>query len=616
MKTNLLADKKDIKKSLQSNILRILGRETSQMDPLVQLLVDAISYELSKVGQGLVASNNQILTRLTDILVKGDDKLARPPHGVIKVNPIRSNVTITPRNQFYIPNGLSAKTNEKIQGDIYFSPALPMSLFNGYTRWVISGNKAKFIDDYGQVENSITMSLGTILNDGCIWLGVESSEPGIQDDLSLFLTSNAKQVISNEVLSFRSLIKAELYSNEEFISLSSKKTIEEEDTQNFSENHVKRLERDVFSNYESRFVSYKKPNTFGLETQENRMSIPSILLDKFREEHIKLFNIPCFWIRLEFPPAFKRDIIRDLVPLLNCVPVMNRKLNKLPHSFSRSGTILPLDPPEGETFLGVESLSDKLGREYQPCPNPENVDDLQGSFLLNLDALDATDENKGLLLLQQVIHKIREEGNSFSSLGMDSLLKDLGEIQVLVDALEKKITRNQRSLGGIKKNYILVNPYEGTDWLSYEYWTTNAHLANGIGPEDSIQQYRADNLLESGNIIFITNSLGGRDVADENIRMNQLRKTILSKERLVSGKDIEQFVMADSGHLLKGVAIKDGVAISEHNKKGLIRTIDIILQPDIETRLDESEWEVLCGGLEKKLTDKMVVRQMVRVRKE
>ena len=606
MSVNLLLTKDKIKKELLEKAAKIWNiTDLNYMDPMVSLLVDSLSYELSKVGQSITSFNSKVLEELASIIVPGERLTAAPAHAILKVLPMEPDVVLTPQNQFYIPNGLKAVSYGKVQGDLYFSSIEDTPLINAQVKWMVQNKETYQIEEGVYKEKLFSTSFADKrIPDNEIWLGIE---PDIHtqtiDKIRFFLDIDSSIDIEHQ-LRFNSEVKFEIVKpNGETIPFQNRRKADEEESFNHNDPLTKLL--DIYGN---KFL----PRELSKEQKKVRITPevltkhPDFFKELFNSESLEFFDVPCFWIKVTFPEIYDRETLDKVKLFLNCFVIANKRITKSYHDLNRSGTILPLETLTGEELLLVGEISDQNDYEFTPLFEIKNTTDKTGTYKVYYGRMESFDLRNGRLMLEEMTYKVREEGNAFSAMAQDTILVHLEELYEDLEVLENKLTRLKTNYESTFNSYIIISPKKGTEWLEYEYWTTNCELANNLPVGTELQQYRFANLLHPNSIRFLTPSLGGRATTQGKEKVAALRELVLGKDRLVSSSDIKTFITKEFGQFIKKINIKPGYKIFPDKKKGIIRVTEIQISPK-NNAYNKGQWKTICSGLESQIR-KLAVR--------
>ena len=112
---------------------------------------------------------------------------------------------------------------------------------------------------------------------------------------------------------------------------------------------------------------------------------------------------------------------------------------------------------------------------------------------------------------------------------------------------------------------------------------------------------------------MITTSTAGKNRLKPEERINAFRYGLVTRNRIVTKDDIRNFCRYELGTRVQQVEISKGVQMSAHPLKGFSKTIDVILTPSQQVKLDEKEWQSLCDQLLSKLQNRSGMSNHYRV---
>lgn len=322
-------------------------------------------------------------------------------------------------------------------------------------------------------------------------------------------------------------------------------------------------------------------------------------------------DITLYWIRLEFPAIFTSEDMATMGVYLNTVPLVNRRLIDKLHSLEREGRILPLTTSKEGHFLNIARLEDNLGKGYVPRAHSFEADALgvYSLFFGDLERFDASDAQRQL---RRVLQLVREEGNAFSSVDNSAFASVLKELQERLNTLEKTVGK-MRQEAGHSKAFLMTMPQQGAEYLELSYWESAGALANGLGPQDLIQALDPEK-FDSQSIRLRTITQGGQAVETEEELIAHLRYGLLTKERIVSKEDVKSYLRHRLGAFVGDIHLRDGVAISEDLRKGLIRSTEVILELEDKALPIAREHQAhLASQLELELSERSIAHTTYKV---
>lgn len=582
-----------IKERLLDRALDLWGIEDErQLDPVVDLLLEAVAFESFQLEETLARADAALLGRLSRLLIPQKWMLPRPAHGLLSVHPKSGEhlMELSPHDHFSV--------NRVVQGvkspPLFFTPLYATQLLDAQIRYRLWGTQ---LEELGRRRCYTEQAFAEEdrLGDHTLYLGIQIAEENLVHTDRLRLAILPER---GELLPFLSEIQA-------FDACEHPLVIQ---SQNIPE-----------ASYEGHYVQDLKEHychyLYEIELQESKASCSlTSLFPKLKEELHELHDVASqlYWIRLEFPAVFTLDDMASMGVHLNTVPVINRRLIRKLHSLEREGRILSLSTSDQGHFLSIESLEDNLGKVYIPRERSYEAGAL-GVYSLYFGDLERFDASDAQRQLRRVLQLVREEGNAFSAVDNSSFASVLKELQDRLTTLEKTVGKMQ-SESGPSKAFLMTMPEAEAEHLALSYWESTGGLANGLSPQDIIQSLEPDK-FDSASIRLRTKTKGGRAAETEDMLIAHLRYGLLSKERIVTREDVKSYLKHRLGITLKQVDLRDGVTISQDPNKGLVRCTDVFLElvkQGIE--LNEEEQAHLSSRLETELKERSVAHTTYKVR--
>lgn len=582
-----------IKERLLDRALDLWGIEDErQLDPVVDLLLEAVAFESFQLEETLARADAALLGRLSRLLIPQKWMLPRPAHGLLSVHPKSGEhlMELSPHDHFSV--------NRVVQGvkspPLFFTTLYATQLLDAQIRYRLWGTQ---LEELGRRRCYTEQAFAEEdrLGDHTLYLGIQIAEENLVHTDRLRLAILPER---GELLPFLSEIQA-------FDACEHPLVIQ---SQNIPE-----------ASYEGHYVQDLKEHychyLYEIELQESKASCSlTSLFPKLKEELHELHDVASqlYWIRLEFPAVFTLDDMASMGVHLNTVPVINRRLIRKLHSLEREGRILSLSTSDQGHFLSIESLEDNLGKVYIPRERSYEAGAL-GVYSLYFGDLERFDASDAQRQLRRVLQLVREEGNAFSAVDNSSFASVLKELQDRLTTLEKTVGKMQ-SESGPSKAFLMTMPEAEAEHLALSYWESTGGLANGLSPQDIIQSLEPDK-FDSTSIRLRTKTKGGRAAETEDMLIAHLRYGLLSKERIVTREDVKSYLKHRLGITLKQVDLRDGVTISQEPNKGLVRCTDVFLELVKQgTELNEEEQAHLSSRLETELKERSVAHTTYKVR--
>ena len=112
-----------------------------------------------------------------------------------------------------------------------------------------------------------------------------------------------------------------------------------------------------------------------------------------------------------------------------------------------------------------------------------------------------------------------------------------------------------------------------------QYWTTNGKLANNIKSGSKLELYKGIGIAQK-NSYFITTSFGGKDELSMKERLDAYRRSLLSRDRIVTKEDIKALCFEFYADKIKKVEVKNAYTTDITLKNGLVQCVEILLYPN------------------------------------
>ena len=580
----------EIKERILKFAMELWGiNESRNMDPVVDLLLDVFANETARLHQEIKASDSRLLHQLSRILIDSKWALPIPAHALMSVTPNNDeNCILNAEDHFYTEKFIFGK--ESIQ--VFFTPLFNYPLVNAKLGIIAYGNTIKNVSEKN-ITSNLFLGRKEQIESYVVWLGFDINEEHLSE------TQEMTFCLIPDNTSFVPFLQMTRFYDCAGKEIPAQFGLKVQDP--FSNAHYFDEIKNFYNDY------YVK-----IDLADTDKSLKT-LLQQFpsakQTENIDTSK-RFFWIRLRLPEIFNsQDYLNSLDIYLNTYPVVNRKLVYKQHNFATNGRYIPLPCPKGNYFLNVRSICDNTGKEYinrqqQYEENPTGIFDLYFGNLERFDSDSAID------LINQIIQRIKEDGNAFSALNPDLLTAQLKELFSKLSEIEKSVENISRDEKR-QRIFALTVPAPNATSAEVKFWTTSGRLANGLDERAFIQQFNMEK-YDATSLIFRTPVQGGIVHTEDSSLINSLRYGLVSRDRIVSKQDIYNYIYHKMGNNVDTIHIKDGVTISPERKKGFIRIVqvEIKLKQNIGDFLDLS---VFAHFLEKDMTEKSVCNSSYKI---
>lgn len=603
----LQTDHASIKSRMLKRIMELWGIPSlDTVDPVIKLIVDVLAYELAGVGHAMEHSDALLMEKLAEILLPGSWLVPRPFHALVRSEPLDSQVTLSPDNLFFIPSRQFDHSGAEEIFDVFFSPLGSTQLIKGNLAFLATRRHLHRLEAGGKKSPIASGRSKGGISDRTLWLGltldsrIESLE---QLNLNVDLGPNAFQ-LSSLLGQTRWFTEAGLPLKVEYTRF-----LEEgEGNTRFNGKQweirqpVQSILTDIADHYHGQFLTLRADSS-GNRIPAKKKIFPEVFLQEFGEGITEELIDPVSWFRVEFPAAFLPEVVESLRIQLNVFPMVCRKAYYGQAIVKNLTKIIPLPVGERFTFFAMDRIYDSNGTYFRPR-SLRDIEAKKGSFYLHKGVLERFDQRNAGAQIAKLLRVVREEGAVMAAFGQDLTLTNLNNLKREIDAFQKRLDRT-KSIEKAENNFMVLEPYPDSGTVEFEYWGIMGQEAATVSPGATLQQYK-DLSVAPGTTKLLTRPSGGaiKEVDEQKVRA--LRYGLLTRDRMVSREDIRQFLFFSLGEFLEKIEIKEGVSISNHPKKGLVRTIEIELTPSPQARAFPEVLASRLPGLQQQLNRRSI----------
>ena len=604
--------KEEIRNRMLKNATEFWGvQNVNDVDPLVKLLIEALSTELFNLNNDVKNLEHRILNKISRILASDYLTAPLPAHAILKGKPIEASEILNIGNHFYFRKQLAAEVGKTSpdQLDIYFTPAGANSVFNAEIKYSFNGGRLQEHIENGQKNTLLNVRTGAFGEPNTLWIGIETAvalntfkNAGIYFDWPVYI-SNTDFYSLLQVTKFY-LDGSQLDTEPGLIYAD-----EQADDQKpvFYDQHIINLiTRDVRTYYNNHFISLTDERLSNIT--DFKANYPVELLSFFNEQDLKALK-PCLWFKIVFPAAIPANAIDELQLHLNCFPVMSRRLHQQKFRIKEISDIIPIKPGAYDHFLSIHELHDDNDVRYNEIPYSQAGINYEGSYSIRNGGAERFDARNARQTIEYLFELLRDEKAAFAAYGSDFLTTALKTLEQNISVIEKKSKSSKDNHELV--NYLVLKPANKAAMLYLSFWTTLADNANNIRKGSKLQQAEAIK-LKPDTLRLLTTTTGGRNSLGASERIQAYKYGLTTKDRIVTLADLTSFCRYELGTKIKNIRVSKGVSISANPKEGFIKTTDIYITP-ADHELSAPEWATLLELLKSKLQSRSVMDVNYRV---
>lgn len=571
--------------------------ETS-FDPVVSMMLNALSYELEKVAHELEDSKTRVVERVLEIMFPEVTAGVKPARAILHALPIENNMKVSLQNQMMASRRIHNIYNPlaPITKEIALSPTLEVKLssaevkYVAYERNLFEISNLFYKDAIRDYKNS--------LPSGIVYMGIELKNPKDLelDDLMLYI--DIKNTHQKEMFH---------YYLKQMKCFQDNVQIQVEEGYNVPINNID-IENIINRNYTHLSEIMQEVNEFYFDNFYTlKGSLKHKPINEYGEEYKHFEAItsrndnPIIWVKMVFPESLIPQILDNVSFTANCFPVINKKKHIINKTLGNFLSYIALET-DNNIYLDVDTVIDGFNNHYEIKEFKDGVIE-EGNAVLRTGGVSRFDSRSASELLQNVLDLLKDESSSFAGLGKDFMNSSLVEINQLLASVEQQAKESSFS----KNNdpYLMIKPKIDESIgksFSIHYWSTCAEEGNDI-KAGTVLQTKEDMLFVSKAATLITNTVGGMNKQNNKDRILAYRNALLTRGRIVTFADIKAFGFNHFKSCILDIKIEKGTRKEISVKAGFSRTVDIYLQvnPVEKEYLSETEWDYLCDSFMKQL---------------
>ncbi|MDD4109374.1 MAG: hypothetical protein PHH93_11715, partial [Prolixibacteraceae bacterium] len=550
-------------------------QDINSFDPVLGLIIGALAEEMYNISGEIHNSDSRVIGKLLELLFSQNIFTHFPAHAVASAQPLQPKVKINDLYQFYYTkevNDQAVSQGVTTKKEIYFTPALNCTVFNGEIKYLMAGKYLFGIN--GRLKEVIEETEpGTPVNNSKLSVGIRI-DPLIDtiDCLSLFfsfknlkaedrfynLLHNAVWKINGKTVDFRCGMGDNTSdADNALITLLKKESNISFRTVSFINDY-----------YSKRFMTLEENNYTLKMFKGADIYFPSGYLKNTAGDYI---NGDILWIEAELEQPLSYEDINDLTVYLNCFPVLNRELHEYAHTVTRGTNVIPLIT--NDLFFDVKRVSDTRGIVYKPLITGESGSD-GNSYIVRQGGVTRFDSRDARQSIKHLLDLVRDEAAAFAVKGTDLISYELKQLDQILTRLEQRV--GTTGISDDLNSCLILESSSEYDKINVQFWTVAGEPANNIRPGSRLSVYRGVD-IDDNSITLLTQTVGGRHKLSRDEMLNILRRSLLSKGRVVTREDIKALCFEIFGNQLQSSEIKKGVSMVHSQGKGMTRTLDIYL---------------------------------------
>jgi hypothetical protein len=588
-------NKKEVVHSrLRQNAAKFWGYRDSEMegfDPVIDMLFGACSVEFERLSTSLYNSRSRILEKVAQILLPEVNLRPIPAYAVIQAKPVLAMRMTNPTDQFVIEKENTHTLNNKSeQKKIFFSPTPGFRLIDAEVMFLATSGEVMQVSELNK-EIKIRSKVKSASHQQTLWMGLKLNQSiSSLKDVSFYfdwfnnpnknyllrLLQSARWFYKGNEIDVKSGYSQEIDDLYKDISI---------DLESFMDINTK-TEKIINGFFKDSFITISSAVTPETGT------FPAVFYDFYTSEDLEKIKEKLCWLEIQFPEIFPHEAFASIFCTPNAFPVMNRRLHRSnrPFAINADLNILPLQTDD--MFFTIRKIISGNQINYQELPFKRASDFDPGTYTVRMKGVKRFDERDAYEHVLYLLELLREEYASFRSLNASMIEKELNDLQIIINRLQLNVSKLSSEQNN--SHFIFMKSSVAEDiWL--EYWSTTGPFANNITRGSQCSNGDFDKKYT----IFLTTSTGGKNPPDQLERTLLFKNELLTRNRIVTIEDIQQFCKAELGKDLDKVIIKRDISLDPDRNKGFRNCIRVLLK--FSNEKSETEKENILNHIEKSL---------------
>ena len=578
-------NKEQIRNRMLKNAAAFCGiKKAENFDPVVKLLLEALSNEVYMLGEDFTAIETRLLEKTARILTPGILTSPFPAHGIVHAYPIEPCYQITRESGMYYES--DSLTRKLSTGSVSFYPACDTLLHKADVKYMVCDDLLYRIAP--TLEKTMIARTETRMPPRTVWLGVAVDE-SISDleDFSFYLDF-PNLMESYEYLLLLPCTEWSVEGKPVVMErgIHERTTIPEEPTRAFFQNYdvMSVIDREVMDIYSKHFLKVSQSFPFDSSWKKN---LPDILRSCFKEAVLEKMQDKLVWVKIQFPAHFTPEVLEELHAGINIVPVENKTLHEQTTPLEDTFRVVPLRTGNHESLLSVHSVKDSDGKTYHELLYPEkDSTESNGTYSIRKGGCERFDSRSAKELLGYLSDLLDDETHAFHAVSSIKL-------QALTTQMEQLMAQMKQTADSMNESretpyYLMIDQLSGKGQITVKYWTTNCEVGNRIQAGVNLSP-NATTYLDSKTLALVSTTYGGKQAPKNREQIDIYKYGFISHGRILTQNDIASFCKKELGELLVRTEIRNGVEISPMPHEGLVRTKEVHLI--LGTKLDEPSQE-------------------------
>lgn len=499
--------------------------ELESFDPLVDLLLSALSKELERSHLYFQDTYDLVLNNLADRLVPNSMLDYRPAFGSVNIKPDERLVL----NKDNFKCALLQEENKK-EFLMNFVPLVNCKCEPCEVKLIANGNYLVYYEGLEKNELKRYQS-----DDSSIWIGISREKLTVEDqEIALFFNWFKNP---NLKLYIDLLTKSRWSQNGQTINVRNGFDEYELDSERNDELWNESLTQITISKIKEELQHHYF--TFQIKKdwiEDDENNVPPFIKDIIKDDANLSFANQLIWIKVELPRLPEIKIMAENIYCeTNCIPVLNLNENSSTHKIRDPFKVVRL--ANEDYFIDIKSVETFDGKKYIPHAKfGEQGEDVIGTYKISRDGVLRINEKKAIENIRTLIDQIKEERNAYAAFKPDWIVDELNDIKAKFNRIEHKLG-SALVLDPNDVFVIFVDEAQET-LVRITRYTSNGVRANKIS-SGTLLNIKSELAFNSPDAIVVRETSGGKSYYTNEEKQLELQYLLQTRNKIVTREDIK-----------------------------------------------------------------------------
>lgn len=582
-----------LKRAAQEWGSKEIDSETS-FDPIVSMLLNAVSFELEKVYGEFNNIQTRVIERVLDIIFPDTVAVVYPSRAIVHVEPIENNYILSTQSHLLTCvkkiNNIYDPANPSIK-NVSLAPTANFISHAAKIEFMAYGKSFHRVENYFSKTN--IFSATNHIDAGIIWIGIKCKNDATNFKNMMFYTD-----IRNEYQKdffFYNLKQVRCYHGTKEIKIKEGYNINNQsiDIKNIVQknySYIDQISTEINDYFVSNFITLEDTVSINDQNDDIIAELSNhFYTDIFKEEK------DIIWLKFVFPETLVTDIVDNMQISLNCFPFLNKE------PYLKKGRIIDtyfyMPLITDDYFLDLNRVDSDSGISYHLKEYTNGLIE-DGCGTVRKSGVSRFDERNASELLSYLLEVTKDEVASFSGIGGDVMIKNIKMINQGLASIHQTIKEKNAVTSNAPYLMLKKSVDEKLDAiLNIDFFGTCGYKANDIKPFTRLSTSNNDGAFSDDSAYLITPTFAGKKGMSNEDKVLSYRYNMLTRGKVVTPADIKAFTLNHFKSTISTVEVSKGTKKENSIKEGFSRTIDIKIKKNVDaSEIKVSEWKYLCDS--------------------